>query len=116
MLKEAHKIRRRRILRTNRTRVKVGVHATRPRLIVNRSNKFIYVQVIDSKGQVLAAANSNKVAGKTPVERAAEVGKLIAAAAKLKDVTAVAFDRRSYRYHGQVKALADGAREGGLIF
>lgn len=116
MLKEIHKTSRRKDLRVNRTRVKVGVHAHRPRLVVHRSNRFIYAQIVDSAGQVLASAESRKLTGKTPIERATEVGKVIATAAKAKNVTQVAFDRRGYKYHGQVKALADGAREGGLIF
>lgn len=116
MLKETRKISRRKTLRANRTRVKVGVHSNRPRLTVHRSNKFIYAQIINSVGQVLAHADSVKLKGKTPIDRAKEVGQLVAAAAKLKDVTQVAFDRRGYKYHGQIKALADGAREVGLIF
>lgn len=116
MLKEVRKIRRRQTLRTNRTRVKVGVHSDRPRLVVHRSNKFIYVQVVDNNGKVLAAANSAKMTGKTPVERAAQVGQAVAEMAKTKQVTKVAFDRRGYKYHGQVKALADGARGAGLEF
>jgi len=116
MLKEVKKIRRRQTLRTNRTRVKVGVHSDRPRLVVNRSNKFIYAQVVDSSGKVLASATSQKITGKTPMERATKVGQAVAEASKAHAVTKVAFDRRGYKYHGQVKALADGAREGGLIF
>lgn len=116
MLKEAHKTSRRKTLRANRTKVKIGAHAMRPRLVVHRSNKFIYAQIINSAGQVLASANSSKLKGKTPIDRAKEVGQLVAAAAKLKDVMEIAFDRRSYKYHGQVKALAEGARDGGLIF
>jgi len=116
MLKEIRKIRRRQTLRTNRTRVKVGVHAERPRLVVHRSNKYIYAQVVNADGKVLAAAESKKAKGKTPIERAAVVGQQVAEAAKAKGVTKVAFDRRGYKYHGQVKALADGARAGGLIF
>lgn len=116
MLKEVRKIRRRQTLRTNRTRVKVGVHADRPRLVVHRSNKFIYVQVVDNDGKVLAAANSAKMTGKTPVERAGQVGQAVAKLAIAKQVTKIAFDRRGYKYHGQVKALAEGAREAGLEF
>ncbi|MFA5009681.1 MAG: 50S ribosomal protein L18 [Patescibacteria group bacterium] len=116
MLKEIRKTQRRKILRTNRTRVKVGVHANRPRLVIHRSNKYIYAQIVDSVGQVLASASSLKAKGKTPVERAAIVGQTIAAAAQAKSITQVAFDRRGYKYHGQIKALADSAREGGLIF
>ncbi len=116
MSKETAKNNRRRQLRTNRTRIKVGVHAARPRLVVNRSNKYIYAQIVDSEGKVLASASSLKVKGKTPLERATKVGQAVAAVAMEKKVTKVAFDRRGYKYHGQVKALADGAREGGLSF
>ncbi len=116
MSKETIKTSRRRQLRTNRTRVKVGVHATRPRLVVNRSNKYIYAQVVESGGKVLASVSSLKMKGKTPIERATQVGQALAKVAIEKKVTKVAFDRRGYKYHGQIKALADGAREGGLIF
>lgn len=116
MSKEALEISRRRQLRINRTRIKVGVHATRPRLVVHRSNKYIYAQVVDSKGKVLASASSLKMKGKTPMERAAQVGRTLATMATKKKITKVAFDRRGYKYHGQIKSLADGAREGGLIF
>ncbi len=116
MSKETAKSNRRRQLRTNRTRIKVGVHAARPRLVVHRSNKYIYAQIVDSDGKVLASASSLKVKVKTPIERATQVGQAVAAVAVEKKVTKVAFDRRGYKYHGQVKALADGAREGGLSF
>jgi large subunit ribosomal protein L18 len=116
MLKEIRQVHRQRIVRANRSKVRVGAHAERPRLIANRSNKFIYAQIIDTKGQVLAAASSQKLKGKTPVERAGQVGQAIAAAATAKGIVEIAFDRRGYRYHGQIKALADGAREGGLKF
>jgi large subunit ribosomal protein L18 len=93
----------------------------RPRLCVFRSSKHIYAQVIDdAKGHTLAAASSLekdlKAALKTGADKAAAaaVGKLLAERAKKAGVGAVTFDRGGYRYHGRVKALADGAREGGL--
>jgi large subunit ribosomal protein L18 len=93
----------------------------RPRLSVFRSSKHIYAQVIDdAKGHTLAAASSLekelKSTLKTGADKAAAaaVGKLIAERAKKAGVDKVVFDRGGYRYHGRVKALADGAREGGL--
>ncbi len=93
----------------------------RPRLSVYRSNKEIYAQIIDdTNGKTLAAASSRdkdlSVAKGTKTEKAAEVGKLLAKKALAAGVEAVAFDRGGYQYHGRVKSLADGAREGGLKF
>lgn len=95
----------------------------RPRLSVFRSSKQIYAQIIDDeKGQTLVSASSiekaNREALKTGanVEAAKVVGKLLAERAAAKGVTEIVFDRGAYMYHGRVKALADGAREGGLQF
>jgi large subunit ribosomal protein L18 len=95
----------------------------RPRLSVHRSAKQIYVQVIDDdKGHTLASASSlekdMRSALKTGanVDAARQVGKLIAERAKKAGVTSVVFDRGAYLYHGRVKAVAEGAREGGLEF
>ncbi|HEY8162475.1 MAG TPA: 50S ribosomal protein L18 [Methylocystis sp.] len=95
----------------------------RPRLSVFRSSKQIYAQIIDDeKGQTVVAASSiekaNRESLKTGanIEAAKFVGKLIAERAAEKGVTEVVFDRGAYMYHGRVKALADGAREGGLQF
>ena len=100
-----------------------AVREIRPRLSVFRSGKQIYAQVIDDiKGVTLAAASTvepelkEKLKSGANVEAAAEVGKLIAARAKKAKVTKVVFDRGRFVYHGRVKALADGAREGGLEF
>lgn len=92
-----------------------------PRLSVYRSNKAIYAQLIDdTKGVTLASASSSEEGLKdqkgTKVELAALVGKAIAAKAQAAGITTVAFDRGGYLYHGRVKSLADGAREGGLKF
>ena len=102
-------------------RIRVNGTAERPRLVVFRSNKQIYAQVIDDlKGVTLAAASSNDkelivdCKGKTGVEAAALVGKKIAERALAKGITTISFDRGGY--HGRVKSLADGAREGGLVF
>jgi large subunit ribosomal protein L18 len=95
----------------------------RPRLSVFRSSKHIYAQIIDdSAGRTLAAASSLekplKAQLKTGADKAAatQVGKLLAERALKAGVREVVFDRGGYRYHGRVKALADGAREGGLGF
>jgi large subunit ribosomal protein L18 len=92
-------------------------------MVVFRSNKQIYVQVIDDeRGCTLAAASSNDKAlaaeckGKTGIEAAAIVGKAIAERAKAAGISKVAFDRGGYLFHGRVKSLADAAREGGLDF
>ena len=92
--------------------------AAKPRLNVFRSNKQIYAQIIDDiKGVTLASASSLVIKDKmTKSEKAAEVGKLIAAAAQKAGVTEVVFDRNGYLYHGRVKSLADAAREAGLKF
>jgi len=95
----------------------------RPRLSVFRSHKYIYAQLIDDKaGVTLAAASSNepdmrkKLKSTGDVAAATEVGKLIAERAKKAGIGQVVFDRGGYIYHGRVKALAEGAREGGLDF
>lgn len=89
-----------------------------PRLNVFRSNKYIYAQIIDDvNGHTLASASSVNVDGDlSKIEQAAEVGRLIAEAAKEKNVEAVVFDRGGYQYHGRVKALAEAVRENGLKF
>jgi large subunit ribosomal protein L18 len=95
----------------------------RPRLSVFRSSKQIYAQIIDDeKGQTLVAASSlekdnrEKLKTGADMEAAKVVGKLLAERATAKGVTQVVFDRGAYMYHGRVKALAEGAREGGLQF
>lgn len=117
-----NKIERRRRIHY-RIRKHVNGTAERPRLVVFRSNKQIYVQVVDDlAGKTLAAAASNDKAlaaeckGKKKVEAAAIVGKAIAERALAKGISEVAFDRGGYLYHGRVQSLADAAREGGLKF
>jgi large subunit ribosomal protein L18 len=103
-------------------RVRGRVHGTaeRPRLVVFRSNRGIEAQLVDDlSGRTLAAAswlNLKKSFKGNKTEQAAEVGKLLAANAKKAKVERVVFDRGGYLYHGRVKALAEGAREGGLQF
>lgn len=105
--------------RTNRVRAKVTGTAERPRLTVKRSLAHIYAQIIDdTSGRTIVAASDAdvKAKGLKKTDVALEVGKLIAERAKDKKVAAVVFDRRDKRYHGRVKAVADGARAGGLTF
>jgi large subunit ribosomal protein L18 len=103
-----------------RIRKKIQGTANRPRLSVFRSNKQIYVQVIDDEGgKTLVAASSleNGINREgTKIEQAKKVGVLLAEKAKSANIETVVFDRGGYLYHGRVKSLADGAREGGLIF
>jgi large subunit ribosomal protein L18 len=106
--------------RHRRVRGKVRGTAERPRLAVFRSNKGISAQLVDDDAaRTLAAAswlNLKKSFKGTKTEQAAEVGKLLAANATKAAIETVVFDRGGYLYHGRVKALADGAREGGLKF
>jgi len=100
-----------------RLRKKIRGTADKPRLSVFRSNKKIYCQLIDDvNGQTLAYASSEKVEAANKTEAAVAVGKDIAEKAKAINVESIIFDRSGYLYHGRVKALADGAREGGLQF
>ncbi|MFT7101493.1 MAG: large subunit ribosomal protein L18 [Bacteroidia bacterium] len=112
---------------SNRTRIKRRIRSTisgsaaRPRMSVFRSNKEIYVQLVDDlEGKtVLAASSSDKgIAGEkaNKTDIATKVGKLIAERATEAGIESVVFDRNGYLYHGRVKALAEGAREGGLKF
>jgi len=99
-------------------RRRVSGTADRPRMTVFRSNKQIYVQLIDDlAGKTLAAASSLGLAEKmTKKEQAAKVGELIAQKAHEAGITSVVFDRNGYLYHGRVKEVADAARNGGLNF
>ena len=113
-----HKAKRRQRIRWQ-IRKKISGTADRPRLAVFRSNIDIYAQLIDDKeGITLASATSrdSNVKGMkgTKIEKAKEVGKMLAKMAKEKGITSVIFDRGGFLYHGRVKSLAEGAREGGL--
>jgi len=91
--------------------------ATRPRLVVFRSLNAVYAQLVDDKTHTtLVSESSIKLEKGKKTDKSKEVGTLIAAKAKEKGITEVVFDRNGYKYHGRVKALADGAREGGLKF
>ena len=116
MGKTARKVTQRTRVR-RRIRGKVQGTAERPRLSVFRSNKYIYAQVIDdTAGHTLAQASSREEGGASGVEASKAVGERLAERAKEAGVSAVVFDRGGYRYHGNVRALAEGAREGGLQF
>ena len=107
----------RRIKLKYRIRKNVNGTAERPRMSVFRSNKQIYVQIInDVTGQTLASASSLGLEKMPKQEQATKVGELIAEKAKAAGVEKVVFDRNGYLYHGRVKQLADGARNGGLKF
>ena len=109
----------RRLRIRRRIRKTVSGNASVPRLSVFRSNKDIYVQLInDEEGKTLLAGSSLKIdaKGKTKVETAYAVGKEIAEKAKEAGIETIVFDRGGYLYHGRIKSLADGAREGGLKF
>ena len=113
-------VRQARERRHRRVRAKVSGTAERPRLVVHRSNRGIEAQLVDDlEGKTLAHASHLEVKKGfkgTKSEQAAEVGKQLAAAAKTAGIETVVFDRGGYLYHGRVKALAEGAREGGLRF
>lgn len=101
--------------RHSRIRSRISGTATRPRLAVFRSNKFVYAQLIDDENNhTLAAADSRQQKDGTTMERADAVGKAIAAAAKKNKISKVVFDRGGFTYQGIVAAVADGARAGGL--
>jgi large subunit ribosomal protein L18 len=107
----------RRVRRHARIRSQVSGTAARPRLSVFRSSTAIYIQVIDDeKAVTIAAADSRKAKGKTPLEKAKETGMEIAKALVAKKITEIVFDRGGFEYKGKVKAIAEGAREGGLKF
>jgi len=109
--------RERRYKRHLRVRNKISGTPERPRLVVFRSLKHIYAQLVDdSTSRTLATVSDLTVEQGKKSERAAEVGKMIAERAKSAGITRVVFDRAGYRYHGRIKAVADGARKGGLEF
>jgi large subunit ribosomal protein L18 len=104
-------------LRHHRVRRKVSGTAERPRLVVFRSDKHIYAQLVDDDaGRTIATVTSLKVGNGKKTAKASEVGKQVAVVAKDRGITRVVFDRGGYKYHGRVKAVAEGAREGGLEF
>lgn len=104
--------------RAARVRAKIFGTALRPRLSVFKSNRYIYAQIInDDLGVTLASAHAKELTAKmTKTEAAMELGKKLAAKAKDAKITSIVFDRGANLYHGRIKALADGARAGGLEF
>jgi large subunit ribosomal protein L18 len=106
-----------RLKRRHRVRAKVSGSAERPRVAVFRSNRGIHAQLIDDvAGRTLAAVSwtESDLRGLKPMEQAGKAGELLAQRAKAAGVDAAVFDRGGYRYHGKVKAFAEGVREGGL--
>jgi large subunit ribosomal protein L18 len=108
-----------RLKRRRRVRAKVRGSAVRPRISVFRSNRGIFAQLIDDdSGRTLAAVNWTEADLRSlkPMDQARKAGELLADRAKAAGVESAVFDRGGYQYHGRVKALAEGAREGGLNF
>jgi len=107
-----------RIQRHKRVRAKISGTASRPRLVVFRSNKHLYAQLInDDEGKVvLQTSDLKEKTKKTGLETAKQLGKDIAAKAKEKDITTIVFDRGGYKYHGNIEALAREVREQGISF
>ena len=115
MAKDKNQLRERR-----KIRIKSKIHgsAETPRLVVFRSLMHIYAQLVDdNSGKIILASSDIKAKAKgTKVEKAKDIGLEIAKLAKEKKISSVVFDRNGYKYHGRVKAIAEGAREGGLNF
>ena len=112
-------VREARLRRHRRVRGKISGTAERPRIAVFRSSRGIFAQLIDDDaGHTLAAVNWTEadLRGLKPMEQATRAGVLMAERAKAAGIETAVFDRGGYRYHGRVKALAEGAREGGLNF
>ncbi|HEX5437413.1 MAG TPA: 50S ribosomal protein L18 [Gemmatimonadaceae bacterium] len=107
----------RRMRRHLRVRKRVAGTAERPRLVVRRSLKHIYAQIVDdSTHRTLLTVTDLTVGEGKKAERSLAVGKALAARAREAGISRVVFDRAGYKYHGRVKSVADGAREGGLEF
>jgi large subunit ribosomal protein L18 len=108
-----------RLKRRRRVRAKITGTAERPRISVFRSNRGVFAQLIDDdSGRTLAAVNwtEDELKSLKRMEQASKAGQLLAERAKVAGIETAVFDRGGYQYHGRVKALAEGAREGGLIF
>ncbi|MFA5086533.1 MAG: 50S ribosomal protein L18 [Candidatus Paceibacterota bacterium] len=107
-----------RLIRHKRVRAKVAGEGSKPRLCVFRSNQFIYAQLVDdATGKTILAVNDSELKGKDKkADSAKKLGKTLAEKALEKKISEVVFDRGGYKYHGRVKALAEGVREGGLKF
>lgn len=104
-------------IRQKRVRSKIFGMEKKPRLSVFRSANYIYAQIIDDeKGKTMVFADDRKIKKGNKTERAFEVGKIIAEKSTVLKIKEVVFDRAGYKYHGRVKSLANGARQGGLKF
>jgi large subunit ribosomal protein L18 len=109
----------RRLKRRRRVRAKIYGTAVRPRISVFRSNRGVFAQLVDDDaGRTITAVQWTEAELRSlkPMEQATEAGKLLASRAKAAGIDSAVFDRGGYQYHGRVKALAEGAREGGLTF
>ncbi len=103
--------------RKARSKAKIFGTAKKPRLCVFKSLKHVFVQLIDDeKNKTLIGVSDKGLKGKNKVERALATGKLLAEKAQAKKIKQCVFDKSGYKYHGRIKAVADGAREGGLKF
>ena len=107
-----------RLKRKARIRAKISGTAKRPRVSVFRSNRALYVQLVDDEKRVtlVGVGEVHLTSEKNNLARAKALGKLLAESAKKRHISRVVFDRGGYAYHGRVKALAEGLREGGLAF
>lgn len=123
--KKIKKLRKKR--RIARVRRKILAKRALPRLTVFRSNRYIYAQIIDdSKGKTLVSVSEKEISDLLPAgrqgtkmtraQRAWELGKILSKKASSKKIKNVVFDKGAYKYHGRIKALAEGAQEGGLVF
>lgn len=116
-MKSKTKINVQRLRRQRRTRAKIFGTDKKPRLSVFRSNKYLYAQLIDdAAGKTLTSLSSKKISEgkKKPLELAKALGQKLGKESKSKGIVEVVFDRGNYKYHGRVKALADGVRESGI--
>ena len=119
-MKTRNELRDKSLRRKSRVAFKVSANRDRHILYVHRSNKYIYAQIVDVSGKTIVGVSSKNIEvpadakGKTDISF--KTGKAIAEKAKAKKITEIVFNRGSYKYHGRVKALAQGAREGGLKF
>jgi len=107
-------------IRKSRVKYKISHNRDRYKLYIYRSNKYIYAQIVDNDGKTILGVSSKNIENpknkKGKIDISFRTGKALADKAKAKKISAVVFNRGSFKYHGRVKALADGAREGGLKF
>jgi large subunit ribosomal protein L18 len=111
---KAKNILRKYLRRKHRVNTAVKTNATLPRVVMAKSNLYVQAQVVALDGKTVATARDKKASGKTKTERAFNAGKDLATSLQGLNISAVAFDRNGYLYHGRIKAFADGLREGGI--